>query len=159
MLSFLRKAASHIIRPIGPASALDCAGLHATSFAHPWSAAEFETLLAAPNTIGDGALTRGGSIIGFALSRYAADEAEVLSIAVAKSERGKGLGREMMNVHLARLAAAGVGTVFLEVEAGNASAIALYRRLGFETVGEREGYYRKGGAAATPALTLRCNLG
>jgi ribosomal-protein-alanine N-acetyltransferase len=49
--------------------------------------------------------------------------------------------------------------VFLEVERGNASALALYARLGFETVGERKNYYRKQGATGAPALTLRCDLG
>ena len=159
MFPFGRKAARVSVRQIGPSAARECARLHAASFAYPWPAAEFESLLAAGNVIGDGALARGGSLIGFALSRHAADEAEVLSIAVAKSERGKGIGRDLMNAHLARLAAAGVTSVFLEVEPGNAGAMALYRRLGFETVGERKEYYRKAGAAATPALTLRCNLG
>jgi ribosomal-protein-alanine N-acetyltransferase len=159
MFAFLRRPVSYIIRPIAPSAAQDCARLHAMSFAHPWSAAEFESLLAAGNVTGDGALARGGSLIGFALSRNAAGEAEVLSIAVAKSERGKGIGRDLMNAHLARLAATGVSSVFLEVEPGNVVAIALYRRLGFETVGERKGYYREAGAPAAPALTLRCDLG
>jgi ribosomal-protein-alanine N-acetyltransferase len=159
MFSLFRKSAPYAIRPIGPAAATDCARLHAASFAHPWSAAEFESLLAAANAIADGALTGRSRLIGFALSRHAAGEAEVLSIAVAKPERGKGIGRVLMNTHLARLAAAGVTSVFLEVEPGNASAIALYEGLGFETVGERRAYYRKPGAAAAPALTLRCDLG
>jgi ribosomal-protein-alanine N-acetyltransferase len=159
MFSFLRRSAGHAIRPIGPSAARDCARLHATSFAHPWSAAEFESLLAAGNTIADGALAGGSRLVGFALSRHAAGEAEVLSIAVAKPERGKGIGRALMNNHLGRMAAAGVKRVFLEVEPGNAGAIALYRRLGFETVGERKSYYRRPGAAAAPALTLRCELG
>jgi ribosomal-protein-alanine N-acetyltransferase len=116
-------------------------------------------LLAAQNTVGDGALGRGGRVIGFALSRHAAGEAEVLSIAVDKSERGRGIGRALMNAHLARLAAAGATSVFLEVEPGNTGAIGLYNRLGFETVGERKGYYRKAGGPAVPALTLRCDLG
>ena len=159
MFSFLRKAVPVAIRQIDPSAAQDCARLHGGSFAHPWPAAEFESLLAAANVLGDGAIARGGRLIGFALSRHAAGEAEVLSIAIAKSERGRGLGRDLMNSHLARLAAAGVSSVFLEVEPGNASALALYRRLGFETVGERKGYYRKAGGAAAPALTLRCDLG
>jgi ribosomal-protein-alanine N-acetyltransferase len=158
MFSLFRKSAPYTIRPIGPSAASDCARLHAASFAHPWSAAEFETLLSASNAIGDGAIA-GGRILGFVLSRHAAGEAEVLSIAVAKPERGKGIGRALMNAHLARLSAAGVASVFLEVEPGNAAAIALYERLGFETVGERKGYYRKPGAPAAPALTLRCDLG
>ena len=109
MFSLFRKAATPTIRPIRPSAAVDCARLHAASFAHPWSAAEFENLLAAGNIIGDGALARGASLIGFALSRHAAGEAEILSVAVAKSERGKGIGRALMNAHLARLAAAGQG--------------------------------------------------
>jgi ribosomal-protein-alanine N-acetyltransferase len=159
MFSLFRKSAPYAIRPIGPAAAADCARLHAASFAHPWSAAEFESLLAAANAIADGALSGRSRLIGFALSRRAAGEAEVLSVAVAKPERGKGIGRVLMNTHLARLAAAGVTSVFLEVEPGNASAIALYEGLGFETIGERRAYYRKPGAAAAPALTFRCDLG
>jgi ribosomal-protein-alanine N-acetyltransferase len=159
MFSFLRQSPSYSIRPIGPSAAPDCARLHATSFAHPWSTAEFESLLAGSNAAADGALARGGSLIGFALSRHAAGEAEVLSVAVAKSERGKGIGGALMNAHLARLAALGVTSVFLEVERGNTSALALYARLGFETVGERKNYYQKQGGAGAPALTLRCDLG
>jgi ribosomal-protein-alanine N-acetyltransferase len=159
MFASLFRKPAYTVRAIGPSAAPECARLHAASFAHPWSAAEFETLLAASNAIGDGALGRGARLIGFALSRQAAGEAEVLSIAVAKAERRKGIGRALMNRHLARLAAAGVTSVFLEVEPTNADAIGLYRRLGFETVGERKGYYRKPGRAAAPALTLRCDLG
>ncbi|MBV8849742.1 MAG: ribosomal protein S18-alanine N-acetyltransferase [Methylobacteriaceae bacterium] len=159
MFGLFRTHGPHTVRPLAPSAAHACARMHASAFAHPWSAAEFESLLAGRNAVGDGAFARGGSLIGFALSRHAAGEAEVLSIAVDKGERGKGVGRDLMNAHLARLAAAGVTSVFLEVEPGNASALALYRRLGFEPVGERKAYYRKAGAAAAPALTLRCDLG
>jgi ribosomal-protein-alanine N-acetyltransferase len=159
MFSIFRKSAAYTIRPIGPSAAKDCARLHAMSFAHSWSAAEFEGLLAASSAIGDGALARGADLLGFALSRHAAGEAEVLSIAVAQPERGRGIGRALMGGHLARLAAAGVTKVFLEVERGNANAIALYRRFGFEQVGERKSYYRRGDGAGAPALTLSCDLG
>jgi ribosomal-protein-alanine N-acetyltransferase len=64
-----------------------------------------------------------------------------------------------MGAHLGHLAGAGVSSVFLEVERGNAAALALYERLGFETVGERKNYYRQGTGGAAPALTLRCDLG
>jgi ribosomal-protein-alanine N-acetyltransferase len=159
MFSFLRKSAPYTVRAIGPAAAADCARLHAASFAHPWSAAEFESLLTASNAIGDGALARAGCLLGFALSRHGGGEAEILSVAVAKSERGKGIGGALMGGHLGRLAGAGVTSVFLEVERGNAAALALYERLGFETVGERKNYYRRGTGGAAPALTLRCDLG
>jgi ribosomal-protein-alanine N-acetyltransferase len=159
MFAFLRKSAPYTVRAIGPAAAGDCARLHAASFAHPWSAAEFEGLLTARNAIGDGALARAGRLLGFALSRHGGGEAEILSIAVARAERGKGIGRALMGAHLGHLAGAGVSSVFLEVERGNAAALALYERLGFETVGERKNYYRQGTCGAAPALTLRCDLG
>jgi [ribosomal protein S18]-alanine N-acetyltransferase len=158
MFSFLRKQTSYAIRPLGPEAAVDCARLHATAFAHPWSAAEFEALLAAANAVADGALRRTG-LVGFALSRRAAGEAELLSIAVSKAERGKGIGAAILNAHLARLGAVGVSEVFLEVEPGNAAALALYHRFGFERAGERKGYYRQGRSNAAPAMTLRCELG
>ena len=42
----------------------------------------------------------------------------------------------------------GVRTVHLEVRRSNQAAIALYRQLGFEQVGERRGYYRDNGEDA-----------
>jgi ribosomal-protein-alanine N-acetyltransferase len=55
---------------------------------------------------------------------------------------------------MSRLAALGVGRIFLEVEEGNRPALRLYARAGFTEVGRRPGYYA-GGAAA---LVLRRDL-
>ena len=52
------------------------------------------------------------------------------------------------------LARCGIRLVHLEVEEGNAPALALYRRLGFEEVGRREGYYRKQDGSRVAALTM-----
>jgi len=51
-------------------------------------------------------LKAGRKVIGFAVSRLAADEAEILSIAVAASHRGRGLSRNLLLTHLGHLAAA-----------------------------------------------------
>ncbi|MEA2950208.1 MAG: [ribosomal protein S18]-alanine N-acetyltransferase, partial [Alphaproteobacteria bacterium] len=90
------------------------------------------------------------------LSRLAADEAEILSVAVASSQRGKGLARQLLDLNLRRLAGLGVPAVFLEVDEGNAPARRLYQRAGFRDVGRREGYYPGGKGAA--ALILRRDL-
>ena len=87
---------------------------------------------------------------GFALSRIAEDEAEVLSIAVAAERRGSGGGGVLLARHLGRLQGMGVRRVVLEVDEDNASAIALYRRFGFVQVGKRKAYYvTKDGRRAT----------
>ena len=94
------------------------------------------------------AARRGRLVIGFIVSRIGADEAEILSVALAPAERGRGLARNLLMTHLGYLAAEGVRTVFLEVEEANAPARALYQRAGFADVGRREGYYAANGAAA-----------
>jgi [ribosomal protein S18]-alanine N-acetyltransferase len=97
----------------------------------------------------------GGKLAGFILSRVAAAEAEILSVAIAPGWRGRGLSRQLLNFHLRRLAGIGIRSVFLEVGEQNAPACQLYRRAGFREVGRRQGYY-EGGATA---LVLRRDLG
>ncbi len=66
-----------------------------------------------------------GAPCGFVLSRLAADEAEILSIAIARRQRGKGLSAQLLRHHLSGVAARRAKRMFLEVEAGNQPAIAL----------------------------------
>lgn len=92
------------------------------------------------------------------LSRGAAGEAEVLTLAVDPGHRRRGIGRRLLDRHLATLAAAGVGALFLEVEDGNAAARALYAAAGFTEVGRRESYYRAADGTRPAALILRRRL-
>jgi ribosomal-protein-alanine N-acetyltransferase len=96
--------------------------------------------------------------IGFAVSRIAADEAEILSIAVAEAYRGRGLSRQLLLTHLGHLAGRGVRTVFLEVEENNQPARRLYDRAGFTVAGRRERYYREAGGQQLNALVMRRDL-
>jgi ribosomal-protein-alanine N-acetyltransferase len=154
-LFFRRSEAQDAVpRLLRPADALGCANLHATSFAHPWSASEFETLLADSACIGDGAIVEA-KVAGFILSRRALDEAEVLTVVVDPSARRKGCAHRLLGAHLGRLGAAGVANVFLEVEESNVAALALYRRYGFAVEGRRKNYYSKAGGARSDALIMR----
>ncbi len=132
------------------------AQLHADSFRRGWSDDEVELLLADLSVMTHRAMA-GRAMAGFIMSRIAADEAEILSVAVARRYRSGGLGGRLLRHHLGRLAAHGVTAVFLEVEEGNEPAIRLYRRAGFEQVGRREGYY-PGDAARKAALVLRRDI-
>ncbi len=124
-------------------------------FAHPWCAEEFAALLNGIGPIGEAALTPAGAFSGFVLSRRAADEAEILSLAVAPQHRRAGLGSALLSRHLASLAALGVTALFLEVEDGNKAAHALYRRFQFAVVGERKAYYRGPDGTRPSALVMR----
>lgn len=133
--------------------------IHGTSFVRPWTPLEFETFLSERSTVADGLfLERRPLPIGFSLSRQVADEAELLSIALAREARGKGFGGLLLGRHLGALAAKGTRTVHLEVEDGNRAALALYRRHGFAIVGRREGYYPRPDGSRAAALTMSRSL-
>jgi ribosomal-protein-alanine N-acetyltransferase len=132
------------------------AALHAASFRRGWSDGEIEGMLVDRNVVAHRA-TIGRNLAGFIISRMAADEAEILSVAVDSAYRGRAVAGALLRHHLGRLAAFGVRSVFLEVDEGNISALRLYRRAGFAEVGRREGYYLNAGKPAA-ALVLRRNL-
>jgi [ribosomal protein S18]-alanine N-acetyltransferase len=145
---------------LAAAAARDAAAfahLHAASFSRGWSEHEFEQLLADRSVIAD-RLAVGNRSIGFILSRMAADEAEILSVAVARAWRGRGHARALLTRHLRRLAGAGVRTVFLEVDEDNVSARRLYARAGFREAGRRKDYYPREAGRTAAALVLRRDL-
>jgi ribosomal-protein-alanine N-acetyltransferase len=133
------------------------AALHAASFRRGWSEQEVEGLLTDRHVIAHRVMT-GSAMAGFIMSRLVEDEAEILSIAVARPRRGRGLARNLLNLHLRRLAALGARAVFLEVDEHNAAAIQLYDRAGFHEISRRPNYYPGAGGLAVAALVLRRDL-
>jgi ribosomal-protein-alanine N-acetyltransferase len=145
---------------IEPASLRDApalAQLHGTAFHRGWGEGEFESMLTERNTLVH-RLRMRRKTIGFAVSRMAANEAEILSIAIAASHRGRGLSHNLLLTHLGHLAGRGVHTVFLEVEENNQPARRLYERAGFAIIGRRERYYRQPGGEQLDALLMRRDL-
>jgi ribosomal-protein-alanine N-acetyltransferase len=132
------------------------AQLHGASFHRGWGESEFEHMLTERNTLVH-RLRAGRKTIGFAVSRMAADEAEILSIAIDAAYRGKGLSRTLLLTHLGHLAGRGVRTIFLEVEENNHPARRLYETAGFNVVGRRDRYYRQDGEQLN-ALLMRRDL-
>lgn len=133
------------------------AALHAASFRRGWSEQEVEGLLTDRQVIAH-RVTTGTKLVGFIMSRRAADEAEILSVAVARSSQGRGLARKLLDLHLRRLAALSARAVFLEVDEHNAAAIRLYERAGFLEVSRRPNYYPGAAGKTAAALVLRRDL-
>lgn len=113
------------------------AALHARCFARPrpWSGAEFSALLESPHTF---LLTRPR---GFLLGRVVADEAELLTLAVAPDARRQGIASALVAEFAATSRVRGAGRAFLEVAADNVAAQALYRATGWRETGRRRRYY------------------
>ncbi len=156
MMNFIARLIRRTVPSISEArerDAAEIAKLHAASFKRGWSEEEFHRLLSDRNVVCHG-LTVGRTVIGFILSRLAAGESEILSVAIAPAWRGRGFARPLLDLHLRRLAGLGARAVFLEVGDNNAAANRLYRNAGFYEVGRRQGYYD----GSATALILRRDL-
>lgn len=112
-------------------------------FADPWSTQDFRDCVMSDALFlvaeGNGA----DAIAGYVVALDAADEGEILNLAVAPAGRRTGLGRALVEEVLEALAERGVRQVYLEVRESNAPARALYAAHGFREVGRRKQYYRR----------------
>ena len=133
------------------AHAAALAAIHAAAFPprEAWGEDAISLQLALPGAF---ALIdeRGGMLLG----RVAADQAEVLTLAVTPIMRRQGIASALLREATTQVRAAGARELFLEVSTGNEAALALYRREGFVEVGRRRRYY----ADASDALVMRVNL-
>jgi ribosomal-protein-alanine N-acetyltransferase len=139
---------------IGRATIADCEvleAIHAESFtkADAWSRDVFALQLLMPNVIG--LLHAAGGLI---LLRFAADEAEILTLAVAPAIRRGRIGTVLLQSAIQAAHANGAQSVFLEVSVLNTAALALYTASGFKQAGRRRQYY----SDRSDALVLRMDL-
>ena len=94
-----------------------------------------------------------GEVVGFALARIVAREAELLLLAVKAKDQHKGVGRQLLDSFMVRAAARGAVRLHLEVREGN-HAVNLYSRAGFTQVGRRRNYYSGRDGQIYDALTF-----
>jgi ribosomal-protein-alanine N-acetyltransferase len=133
--------------------------LHAASFDEGWDVAAVAALLAHPGSIAMVATYGVPATVGaFALAQVAADEAEILTIAVDPTWRRKGVAARLVGGIKRGALRSGARTLFLEVAASNEPAIALYRRVGFVEAGRRRNYYAKHDGTREDAIVMRCVL-
>ena len=86
-------------------------------------------------------LTQNGKMAAFAITQVVLDEATLFNIAVDPDYQRQGLGRAPLQHLIDELEKRGVATLWLEVRASNAAAIALYESLGFNEATIRRNYY------------------
>ena len=133
------------------------AALHRSCFPRPWDEAAMATFIASPDT-----LCLLGSVnhqtepapAGFLIARKAADEAELLTLAVVPGRRRAGVARALLTAAMAMLAERGAKQLLFEVEEGNDAAVEIYRSLGATVVGRRARYYEHGADAVIFSLAL-----
>ncbi|PCI34561.1 MAG: ribosomal-protein-alanine acetyltransferase [Alphaproteobacteria bacterium] len=142
----------------GPEAAGMLSEMHRLSFQgggeQIWSSSDMTTLLA-----GSGVralmVSEQSQPVGFILWREAGEEAEILTICIEPAHRARGLAGGLLQEFYGIISGSSVKDVFLEVNETNASALVLYERNGFETVGRRKNYYGGRGGDKQDALVMR----
>jgi len=147
------------IEPGQTRDARDLAAIHAKGFYRGWPSNEFASFLSERDTPVYVACDAKRRIAGFALVRIAADEAELLTIAVDPKWRGKRLGHALLKAAFDDLLMSPARRMFLEVSEDNVAAIKLYERHGFARIASRKGYYPKPDGTAATALVMARDLG
>ncbi len=110
------------------------------AYSHPWSRGHFIDSLAAGHDARVLIEDQVG-LVGYSVCSAGVDEWHLLNLTVARDRRRCGLGSRLLDAVVAAARDHGKSAVWLEVRAGNAGALALYRRHGFETNGIRRNYY------------------
>jgi tRNA threonylcarbamoyladenosine biosynthesis protein TsaB len=150
------------IQPCGSEAAGVLAALHAEAFAGQseelWTEKSLRELLAMPGALALLAM-QGGEPVGFILLRQAADEAEIITLAVQPQQRRLGVARRLLTVGLAKITGRGAQQCFLEVADTNVAARGLYASAGFVEVGRRPGYYRDATGGQRDAILMRKQTG
>ena len=143
---------------IGAATVHDLAPVAAierATFSDPWSLRSFREALDSASVYFACARSDAGSVVGYVVAWFVADQGEIANIAVAPDERGRGVGRALLDAALGEAAARGISAVYLEVRDSNQRARELYASRGFEEVGRRRRYYRR---PVEDAIVLRRTL-
>lgn len=95
-------------------------------------------------------------IIGYIIYRELFEIAEIMRIAVLPEYRKHGLGMGLMKCMTDNLDTS--EQILLEVSADNSAAIALYKKIGFEELDIRPGYYKHSDGTFSDAINMRLIL-
>ena len=96
-------------------------------------------------------LSGNKEIVGFTVILENPPDAEIHNLFICNELRGRGLGKILFKQAMQMLSAE-VENLYLEVSEDNNIAIALYKSLGFEEIGARKNYYRKGSTASNAII-------
>ncbi len=96
----------------------------------------------------------GNAVVGYVVISYREEEAKIMSLAVKKEFRGKGIGKMLLREIIKKARSRGVKRLTLEVRISNRIARELYKKMGFEIAGVIESYYSDGESAYLMCLNL-----
>lgn len=124
------------------------AELERETFARPWSEESFHREVRENPVARYLVAEKDGRIIGYAGAWVVMDECHITNIAVCPAERGRGIGRKLLEALMRYVSNLGAAWADLEVRVSNERAQRLYAGQGFVSIGKRKRYYEDNGEDA-----------
>jgi ribosomal-protein-alanine N-acetyltransferase len=121
----------------------------------PWSTSQYKEEFSSPTRHFVVAVDTEQNIVGYAgVFAPGGAEADVLTVGVIPSQRGKGIAKALMALITDWAKEQGSIAMMLEVKVDNAEAIGLYQSLGYSQLNIRKDYF----GAGLDALVMRLEL-
>lgn len=112
------------------------------TFSMPWSPKSFLEMIQSKDAYYIVA-EQDGKILGSCGVLQALDEGNITNVVIEQESRGQGIGTAMLEFLMKEGEKRGITAYTLEVRVSNASAIHVYEKLGFVSVGIRKNFYEK----------------
>lgn len=132
-----------------------CLKILKSNFDSPWT--ELNTVFENPANRVCGVFIED-VVVGFIVVSIILDECEILMCAVDPKYHKQGVATELIKHLLHELKNLKVKAVFLEVDIRNLAAQGLYKKFGFQTVGQRKHYYHQPDGSYHDAIVMRLNI-
>ncbi len=120
----------------------DIAALERTCFSTPWSRQSLEEELTNDSAHFLTAVF-DGRVIGYLGALEISGESDITNVAVLPAYRHLGVADKLLEAAVSEAKTRGDAWITLEVRESNQAAQALYRKHGFEKIGERKDFYTK----------------
>lgn len=128
------------IKKMLPEDTAAVAAIERMIFSQPWSEKGFLDSLESPDTLYLVVKVQG-VIVGYCGLLQSFEEADITNVAVHPEWRGRGIACQMLQALMEQGKTRGIERYTLEVRVSNASAIHVYEKLGFTSVGVRKNFY------------------
>jgi ribosomal-protein-alanine N-acetyltransferase len=142
-----------IIRPLRETDLPAVLAIEEASFPNPWRPEHFQHEMTSPYSFPLIAECEG-AVVGYVCLMALFEEAQILDIAVAPDQRGKGVARLLMDQAISMAREKEAEVLALEVRVSSSAAISLYERCGFIRTGLRSRYYEGRDDAVLMELNL-----
>lgn len=116
--------------------------IEAQVFSQPWSRKSFEEALSYENLLFVVAVM-DETVVGYCGLYMVLEEGNVINVAVKEEFRGRHMAQEMLTFLMEEGAKQNITAFTLEVREHNETALHVYEKLGFESVGIRKNFYEK----------------